>query len=101
RHTMLVSDWSSDVCSSDLPADKGEAFVVPPSIGLSNTLLNQDHHEIYFAGTPPGPHRQLLRRHGDEVQNLGGGFWRALGRADDRSEERRVGEEGVARGGGY
>jgi acetyl-CoA synthetase len=67
----------------DLPADNGEAFIVPPSIGLSNTVLNQDHHEIYFSGTPPGPHGQVLRRHGDEMQNLGGGYWRALGRADD------------------
>jgi acetyl-CoA synthetase len=66
-----------------MPAENGEAFVVPPSIGLSNTLLNKDHHEIYFAGTPVGPNGQGLRRHGDEMQNLGGGYWRALGRADD------------------
>jgi len=33
--------------------------------------------------TPTGPHGQVLRRHGDQVQNLGGGYWRALGRADD------------------
>jgi acetyl-CoA synthetase len=66
-----------------MPADNGEAFIVPPSIGLSNTVLNQDHHEIYFSGTPPGPHGQVIRRHGDEMQNLGGGYWRALGRADD------------------
>jgi acetyl-CoA synthetase len=66
-----------------IPADNGEAFVVAPSIGLSNSLLNSDHHKIYFAGTPPGPHGQVLRRHGDEMQNLGDGYWRALGRADD------------------
>jgi acetyl-CoA synthetase len=67
----------------EMPADNGEAFVVPPSIGLSNSVLNSDHHEIYFAGTPPGPDGQVLRRHGDEMQNLGDGYWRALGRADD------------------
>ena len=67
----------------EMPADSGEAFVVPPSIGLSNTLLNKDHHEIYFAGTPPGPNGQVLRRHGDQIQNLGDGYCRALGRADD------------------
>jgi acetyl-CoA synthetase len=66
-----------------MPGNTGEAFIVPPSIGLSNTLLNNDHHAIYFAGTPPGPHGQVLRRHGDEMQNLGEGYWRALGRADD------------------
>src|SRR5262249_58806424 len=26
RHTRLVSDWSSDVCSSDLGINKGETF---------------------------------------------------------------------------
>src|SRR5262249_61880857 len=29
RHTRLVSDWSSDVCSSDLLADADEADVAP------------------------------------------------------------------------
>src|SRR5215213_4770657 len=26
RHTRLVSDWSSDVCSSDLDSDEGRAY---------------------------------------------------------------------------
>jgi acetyl-CoA synthetase len=66
-----------------LPADNGEVFIVPPSIGLSCTLLNKDHHEIYFANTPRGPDGEVLRRHGDQMQKLAGGYWRALGRADD------------------
>jgi acetyl-CoA synthetase len=61
----------------------GEVFVVPPSIGLSNTLLNKDHHEIYYEATPPGPKGELLRRHGDELEELPGGFYRGHGRADD------------------
>jgi acetyl-CoA synthetase len=65
------------------PADEGELFIVPPSIGLSATLLNQDHHEIYFADAPPGPHGEVLRRHGDQMEKLPGGYWRARGRADD------------------
>jgi len=65
------------------PADVGELFLVPPSIGLSNRLVNQDHHEVYFEGAPRGPEGQTLRRHGDEVQALAGGYYRALGRADD------------------
>jgi acetyl-CoA synthetase len=65
------------------PADNGELFIVPPSIGLSTTLLDQDHHQLYFAETPPGPHGELLRRHGDEMEKLPGGYWRAHGRADD------------------
>jgi acetyl-CoA synthetase len=65
------------------PARKGELFVVPPSIGLSVTLLNRDHHEVYYAGTPLGPRGQVLRRHGDQFESLGGGYHRTLGRADD------------------
>jgi acetyl-CoA synthetase len=65
------------------PAERGELFLVPPSIGMSNTLLNQDHHAVYFAGTPRGPHGEMLRRHGDEMEALPGGYWRGQGRADD------------------
>ena len=65
------------------PANIGELFVVPPSIGLSNSLLNKDHHEIYFAGAPRGPHGEILRCHGDQMEQLAGGYWRGHGRADD------------------
>ncbi len=65
------------------PADTGELFIVPPSIGLSRTLLNRDHHEVYFADTPTGPGGQTLRRHGDAMTRLPAGYFRALGRADD------------------
>ncbi len=64
-------------------ADNGELFIVPPSIGLSTTLLNQDHHAVYFAETPPGPRGERLRRHGDQMEKLPGGYWRGHGRADD------------------
>ena len=67
----------------------GEVFIIPPSLGLSTTLLNADHNEVYFARTPvPG-----LRRHGDALEQLGNGFdtepwlegakYRVLGRVDD------------------
>jgi acetyl-CoA synthetase len=65
------------------PADAGELFIIPPSIGLSATLLNQDHHEVYFANAPKGPRGQTLRRHGDVMEQLPGGYWRGHGRADD------------------
>ena len=71
------------------PTRNGEVFVVPPSLGLSTTLLNADHNEVYFAGTP----RPNLRRHGDAIEQLGNGFdtepwlegvkYRVLGRVDD------------------
>ena len=65
------------------PAKNGELFLVPPSIGLSNTLLNKDHHQVYYAETPRGPKGELLRRHGDETEELPGGYFRGHGRADD------------------
>ncbi len=63
--------------------DNGEVFLVPPSMGLSNELLNRDHHEVYFEGTPDGPDGTRLRRHGDQMQRLPGGYYRAHGRVDD------------------
>ncbi len=65
------------------PADRGEVFLIPPSMGLSLTMLNRDHHEEYYAGTPQGPQGQLLRRHGDQMQRVANGYFRAHGRADD------------------
>ena len=63
-------------------ADSGELFIVPPSIGLSEILLNRDHHEVYYAGTP-SPEGLQLRRHGDHVEAFADGNYQALGRIDD------------------
>jgi acetyl-CoA synthetase len=65
------------------PAETGEVFLRPPSIGMSTSLLNKDHQEVYFAGVPGGPRGEVLRRHGDQMENVPGIGWRALGRADD------------------
>ena len=61
----------------------GEVFLVPPSVGLSQTLLNADHHEVYYQDCPTGPQGETLRRHGDAIQRLPGGTFRARGRVDD------------------
>jgi acetyl-CoA synthetase len=62
---------------------EGELFLVPPAIGLSQELLNRDHDSVYYTGCPAGPSGELLRRHGDQVERLPGGYFRAQGRADD------------------
>lgn len=57
------STFSTPALGSDLvildeegrPADRGEAFLIPPSMGLSMKVLNRDHHEEYYANTPQGP----------------------------------------------
>lgn len=83
-------------------ADKGELFIVPPSVGLSTSLLNKDHHKTYYEDVPPVKPDMLtamgltleeevynlglppiIRRHGDEVEKLENGYFRAHGRADD------------------
>ena len=71
------------------PSDNGEVFILPPSLGLSTSLLNADHDEVYFTGTP----RPDLRRHGDAIERLGkklenepwlaGIKYRVHGRVDD------------------
>ncbi len=61
----------------------GEVFLIPPSIGLSQALLNRDHDEVYYDGCPPGPEGRVLRRHGDQLERLPRGYYRAHGRADD------------------
>ncbi len=63
------------------PADQGELFVVPPSIGLSQELLSRDHRAVYYEGLPKCD--VPIRRHGDHMEQLPGGYYRALGRVDD------------------
>ncbi|MFH0915649.1 MAG: AMP-binding protein [bacterium] len=84
--TFSTPSFGLDLCildEEDKPTSSGELFIVPPSIGLSNTLLNKDHHDVYYAGTPRGPKGEVLRRHGDEIEELPGGYYRGHGRADD------------------
>jgi acetyl-CoA synthetase len=60
----------------------GEVAIVPPSLGLSTELLNQDHYQVYYAGMPK-LHNKILRRHGDALARLANGYYRPLGRIDD------------------
>src|SRR5262249_58552185 len=63
RHTRLVSDWSSDVCSSDLPVDRSPSPTVHLECSTDPTgWVRQSPH-------PPAESRRA------------------------RSEERRVGKE--------
>ena len=58
-------------------------------MGLSNTLLNKDHFEVYYQGVPKFKGK-TLRRHGDQLERLDTdiyqnlkGYYRAQGRVDD------------------
>ncbi len=64
------------------PSDEGELFLIPPILGLSNTLLNRNHHKVYFEGTPTYKGK-TLRRHGDRLIKLENNYYKAQGRTDD------------------
>ena len=83
--TFSTPSFGLDVAILDdnhRPADEGELYLLPPSIGLSTELINRDHFETYFAGCPRIGGNPL-RRHGDYFRRLGGGYFAAGGRADD------------------
>ena len=65
------------------PASEGELYIVPPSLGLSQTLLNRDHYQTYYADAPRSTAGRVLRKHGDHFRRLAGGFYEAGGRTDD------------------
>ncbi len=65
------------------PSNYGEVTLIPPSIGLSNTLINANHHDIYFANMPTSTDGKQLRRHGDQLHRFASGRYCVLGRADD------------------
>src|SRR3546814_10057833 len=81
-YEMRISDWSSDVCSSDLPAYAGEQ---PPAAGIPG--------RAGAAGARPRDRRRFRRRHDLP------GICREGDRPDPQdgsSEERRVGTAGVS-----
>src|SRR3546814_11258763 len=91
---MRISDWSSDVCSSDLqrrhprqdqqdnegPARSGYGIHLPRTGGLEETT------EDCELGEEPRERRQTREEHGA----------RQKADAEHRSEERRVGKEWVS-----
>src|SRR5437016_6481712 len=95
RHTILVSDWSSDVCSSDL-----------------NCIAHGRRKFVEVAENFPEECRYVLKQLGKVYKN--DAFAREQGmspeerlrfhqvesgpRMKERSEERRVGKECISRG---
>src|SRR3546814_18335675 len=90
---MRISDWSSDVCSSDLGGE-GRA-----KLSDANNCFNLNS---LVAETVPGRFSQrsgAMRQFGELMTLLGiepGEAQAIAGAAADRSEERRVGKECVS-----
>src|SRR3546814_14694563 len=90
---MRISDWSSDVCSSDLQGDSFGALALLP--------LKADSLNGRCVDEEPGVGEALLTKVGHCLEDHiaegdGSGRERALTRRYHRSEERRVGKECVS-----
>ena len=74
---LTIMDEQGKSCSN------GEVALIPPSIGLSNKLLNREHFQVYYADMPKSAAGKTLRRHGDQIEKINDQYYRALGRVDD------------------
>src|SRR3546814_17014485 len=89
---MRISDWSSDVCSSDLRylgVDMPDYSRIPefgPNIGIPKGARDMSDFQRDFAriGQKPGKRKSLIRKFGSLSKT-------------PRSEERRVGNECVSK----
>src|SRR5262249_58266319 len=95
RHTRLVSDWSSDVCSSDLTPPRPAPSSTPPD------------DPAKYRGVAAAAAGSANPRTGSAVRSGSplAGYWGSApclrwsqGACDRRSEEGRVGERGGERG---
>src|SRR3546814_12463393 len=114
---MRISDWSSDVCSSDLDSAAGPAGErqQPGGVLLHHREADlrrlaglafqegarDEAHEVAIAGLVLHQEDELVGRRRGAVARLAGLSGGQLARylelaADDRSEERRVGKECVS-----
>src|SRR3546814_13812082 len=92
---MRISDWSSDVCSSDLRIDIGRVLPVVGRALLDLRFLGAGDADDIVADDEIAQFGNLLARGGDRA--FGRLVRLHLRRArDDRSEERRVGKECVS-----
>src|SRR3546814_10103778 len=88
-YEMRISDWSSDVCSSDLLPDERSGNEPQPVFGRSHTLAEaraaaRAAAAMMATGRDPGEAKAEAKR-------------APLNPERDRSEERRVGKECVSK----
>src|SRR3546814_13494129 len=87
---MRISDWSSDVCSSDLDRKKHHMTMTDPVADMLTRLRNANsaHHDSVSLPS------SKLKTHIAEILQQEG--YIAGWSVEDRSEERRVGKECVS-----
>src|SRR5947199_7899235 len=86
RHTRCLSDWSSDVCSSDLSA---ALFCTDENAHLTDLVQSSP------ISSPPLPFLRLFPFPAANASPIANPLLLA---SETRSEERRVGKEGRSRG---
>src|SRR3546814_5137013 len=93
-YEMRISDWSSDVCSSDLEQDAGERG----DSGRHREELQELADVAVVAVAPILPIVKMGQLFGIKPHRAGGGFahFGARRGGQQRSEERRVGKECVS-----
>src|SRR3546814_17526412 len=93
---MRISDWSSDVCSSDLEAVDPFAEQAQHQCGIARRQAGLDHKIARRAVAPEQPHREAAAALTAFVHRDGGLAGEIADHAERRSEERRVGQECVS-----
>src|SRR5207248_7082815 len=93
RHTRSYGDWSSDVCSSDLPDLFAKAAPVNGA-EAAGSWLGPGTAPVPYSGTADETPTITLGML-DSFRNIPVLMWNT---GEDRSEERRVGKEGGCRG---
>src|SRR3546814_16006718 len=101
-YEMRISDWSSDVCSSDLQRAAVGAQRAGRRVGAGGDAVEQhrlgqradDAFGIVGGNVEKADLFQMrIVQHVGEARNLGTGDVEGRQRCDPRSEERRVGKE--------
>lgn len=81
--SFILLNEQNQIVSQD---DNGEVYLIPPTIGLSQEILNKSHTEEYYSNLPVITGYPLLRRHGDGFHihvHEGITYYRSIGRTDD------------------
>src|SRR3546814_18197164 len=89
---MRISDWSSDVCSSDLDGEDRFVLLLEAKIGALPGLRRDAGHAVGVEGDGAG----LAHVRGCEVEPVALAIFLFAEPAVERSEERRVGKECVS-----
>src|SRR3546814_21173016 len=96
-YEMRISDWSSDVCSSDLDQER-RGLAGEPGLGaglgsaaMDDRDLERQPHDVRALQRPADQEGGERRGEGEDPGAEGGD-----GRGDQRSDERRVGKECVS-----